>query len=124
MNKPIDASRWDQVFCLVAPQMRTDQAGAPRADRDGVIQYAVRLAVSAADGGRQGSAVIDVVVSGEPDGVAAGVPVKVEGLWHSDWSFDGRSGETWRADAITPAKPSPAALSALPSAARSKGGEA
>lgn len=119
MLKPVDTSRLEVALCLVAPRMRTDQAGQPRKDRDGVTQWVTSVAVTVNNGRRADSDVIDVVVPGEPQGITAGMPVALVDLWHNDWAIDGRSGESWSAAAITPA--GTAAGSSSP-AARSKSG--
>ncbi|MBR7837188.1 hypothetical protein KDL01_28180 [Actinospica durhamensis] len=58
--------------------------------------------------------VIDVRVPGEPSGLVEGAPVLLHGLTGSPWDLEGRSGVSYRADAITPATPTtpPAQVSA------------
>ncbi|GAA1904176.1 hypothetical protein [Streptantibioticus ferralitis] len=105
MNKPIAADRFEAAICLVPPRQRTDQNGQPRKDRDGVIQWVVSVAVTANNGRRTDSEVIEVVLSGEPQGITTGMPVKIIDLWHNDWEIEGRTGVTWSAAAITAGGP-------------------
>ncbi|MCQ4042452.1 hypothetical protein ACFOSC_16415 [Streptantibioticus rubrisoli] len=122
MQKPIAADRFDAALCMVPPRQRTDQAGRPRKDADGVVQWLVTVAVTATKGNRIESETIDIVVPGEPQGITVGMPVTITDLWHNDWTIDGRSGATWSAADITPATPSTPPTSA-PTARGSKGGD-
>jgi hypothetical protein len=111
-SKPIDAERFTVRLCVAPPELRVDpMTGQPRTDREGRTQWVVAVAVRPEGGRRSDSDVIDVVVPGEPQGLAEGMPVRLVDLWATEWSIDGRSGTSWRAGAVTP-MPAPAPASA------------
>lgn len=123
-NKPIDDRRLGDILCVIAPEPRVNmETGEARRDRDGTPQWIVGLSVRQAEGRR--TDVIHVVVPGEPRGIAEGARVRVVNLWANDWTVDGRSGTSWRADAIVPASSGGSGASAAPAPARGKaaGGE-
>ncbi|BCM69018.1 MULTISPECIES: hypothetical protein [Streptomyces] len=98
-NKPIDIARLGVIRCVIAPEPRMTPEGEVRRDREGNPLWITALAVRQPEGRR--TDVIHVVTSGQPQGLTEGSEVKVTNLWANDWSVDGRSGTTYRADAIT-----------------------
>ncbi|MGW7006823.1 hypothetical protein ACWGCW_29390 [Streptomyces sp. NPDC054933] len=68
-----------------------------------MTQWVVSVAVTASTGRRTESEVIEIVLSGEPQGITSGMPVKIVDLWHAEWEVGGRTGVTWSAGAVTPA---------------------
>ncbi|GGO35651.1 hypothetical protein [Streptomyces lasiicapitis] len=124
-NKPIDVARLGVMRCVIAPEARTTQDGELRRDREGQVQWVTALSVRQLESRR--ADVINVVVSGaQPTGVAEGAEVRVTNLWANEWAIDGRSGTSWRADAITPVPPAATSGSDLmpaTSGSRGKAGE-
>jgi hypothetical protein len=99
-NKPIDTSRLGVIRCVIAPEARMTPDGEVRRDREGNPQWITGVSVRQVEGRR--TDVIHVVVSGaQPQGIAEGAEVKITNLWANEWSVDGRSGTSYRADAIT-----------------------
>lgn len=124
-NKPIDVGRLGTIRCEIAPEPRTTQEGDQRRDREGNPLWVTGLAVRQPEGRRVDT--IDVTTVGQPQGLTEGAEVKVTNLWGRDWSLEGRTGTTYRADAITPA-PGPGGGSAAAAAAagprgKSSGGD-
>jgi len=126
-NKPVDVGRLGIIRCSTAPEPRTTPDGQVRRDRDGNPQWITGLVVRQIEGRR--ADVIEVVTPVDPQGIAEGDVVVVENLWANSWEVDGRTGTSYRADRITPARPaSPssstpsggAAAGGAPSAARTK----
>lgn len=111
---PIDTHRLLNVLCVSAPVPRSDRdTGVAKIDRiSGQPEYLV--GVLAKIPGDRRAFVIDVRVPGEPAGLVEGQPVVLYNLTGSPWEQNGRSGVSYRADAITPATPStpPASVSA------------
>lgn len=100
-DRPIDDRRLGPIRCVIAPEARTTPDGAHRRDRDGQVQWVTALSVRQLETRR--ADVINVVVSGaRPQGIAEGAEVRVTGLWSSEWVMEGRTGTSWRADAILP----------------------
>ncbi|MFD7131287.1 hypothetical protein [Streptomyces sp. NPDC059894] len=99
-NKPVDVARLGAIRCVVAPEPRTTPDGEVRRDRDGNPQWVTGLSVRQAEGRR--ADVIEVVTSGQPQGITEGAEVAVRNLWANDWSVEGRAGTSYRADGITP----------------------
>lgn len=100
-NKPIDTARLGAIRCLIAPEPRTTLEGEQRRDREGNPQWITGLVVRQLEGRRLNE--IHVTTSGLPQGLAEGGEVKVTNLWANEWAIDGRTGTSYRADAITPA---------------------
>lgn len=100
-DKPIDASRLGTIRCEIAPEPRTTLEGDQRRDREGNPLWITGLAVRRLEGRRVDT--IDVTTSGQPQGLMAGGEVKVTNLWAREWALEGRTGTSYRADAITPA---------------------
>ncbi|MFJ9818794.1 hypothetical protein ACIRU3_26785 [Streptomyces sp. NPDC101151] len=100
-NKPIDVARLGQIRCVIAPEPRTTPEGETRRDREGNPLWITGLSVRQAEGRR--TDVVHVVTSGQPTGLTEGAEVRLTNLWANEWAVDGRSGTTYRADAITPA---------------------
>lgn len=99
-NKPIDVLRLGTIRCEIAPEPRTTQEGDQRRDREGNPLWVTGLAVRQPEGRRVDT--IDVTTVGQPQGLTEGGEVKVANLWARDWALEGRTGTTYRADAITP----------------------
>ncbi|MFD4875990.1 hypothetical protein ACFWOB_21890 [Streptomyces sp. NPDC058420] len=125
-NKPIDVARLGAIRCVIAPEPRTTLEGDQRRDREGNPLWITGLSVRQAEGRR--TDVVHVVTSGQPQAVTEGIEVQVKNLWANEWAVDGRTGTTYRADAITPVSAS--GVSSGPAAAapgprgKSAGGEA
>ncbi|MEU8959598.1 hypothetical protein AB0C93_35530 [Streptomyces sp. NPDC048518] len=101
-SKPIDTARLGVMRCVIAPEARMTPEGEVRRDREGQPQWITGLSVRQAEGRR--TDVIHVVVSGaQPQGIVEGAEVRVTDLWANEWEVDGRSGTSWRAEAITTA---------------------
>lgn len=98
-SKPIDTARLGAIRCVIAPEPRMTPEGEPRRDREGNPQWITGLSVRQAEG--RNTDVVHVVVSGEPPSVVEGAEVRITNLWANEWTVDGRSGVSWRADAIT-----------------------
>lgn len=64
---------------------------------------------------------IDVTTSGQPQGLTEGSEVRVSNLWARDWALEGRTGTSYRADAITPVAGSGGSAAPAPTAAGSRG---
>lgn len=125
-NRPIAVERWRELRCSIAPQPRLTPEGQQRHDREGNPQWVTNISVVPEEGRRVEA--IDVVVSGaEPQGITAGAEVRVTNLWSNEWAVDGRTGTSWRADAITavaaPAAPGGAGASSSGARGKSSGGE-
>ena len=117
-NLPLDASRLGAALC-VSVQPKTDLEGVAKVDRDGVATWTVAVAMQP-PGGR--ASLIEVAVPGEPVGLGMGVPVQFVNLEGFFWEMNGRSGVSFRADAVVPAEPgAPAAPASAPSAPVVKG---
>jgi hypothetical protein len=111
---PIDTARLGPLRCSIAPEARLNPEGEQRRDREGNLQWVTSVSVVPAQGRRVEA--IDVVVSGvQPTGITAGTEVKITNLVANAWSVDGRSGTSYRADAIT-------AVTGPPTAAAPGGG--
>ncbi|MGW1615403.1 hypothetical protein ACWCQZ_39335 [Streptomyces sp. NPDC002285] len=116
-EKPIDVARLGTIRCEIAPEPRTTLEGDQRRDREGNPLWVTGLAVRRLEGRRVDT--IDVTTSGQPQGFTAGSEVRVTNLWARDWTIEGRTGTSYRADAIQPlsgSAPAPA-----PAAAGSRG---
>ncbi|WP_405686416.1 hypothetical protein OG204_20875 [Streptomyces sp. NBC_01387] len=100
-NKPVDVTRLGAIRCVIAPEPRTTPDGEQRRDREGNPLWVTGLSVRQAEGRR--TDVVHVVTSGQPQGLAEGSEVKVTNLWANEWAVDGRTGTSFRADAITSA---------------------
>ncbi|MER7928467.1 hypothetical protein ABTY96_35870 [Streptomyces sp. NPDC096057] len=125
-NKPIDVARLGAIRCVIAPEPRTTLEGDQRRDREGNPLWITGLSVRQAEGRR--TDVVHVVTSGQPQAVTEGIEVQVRNLWANEWAVDGRTGTTYRADAITPVSASgvgsaPAAAAPGPRG-KSAGGDA
>ncbi|MCL8016468.1 hypothetical protein [Streptomyces sp. AS02] len=119
-EKPIDASRLGTIRCEIAPEPRTTLEGDQRRDREGNPLWITGLTVRRLEGRRVDA--IDVTTVGQPQGLAEGAEVKVTNLWARDWALEGRTGTTYRADAIAPATGAGAGSTpAAPAAAGSRG---
>src|SRR5437660_9277559 len=99
---PIDTTSLSFI-CAKPPEPVLDyNTKAPVADRDGQALYWVSLFVTT-DGVAD---VLRIKVTGEPKGLATTTPVKVKDLVAMYWKKDdGRSGVSYFAAAIEPARP-------------------
>ena len=98
---PVDTTTLSFV-CAGSPEAALEfDSGAPRTDANGQALYEVRLlAINEGE-----SDVITVKVPGEPKALVTTAPVKVRGLVATPWRMDdGRSGVSYRAAAIEPAR--------------------
>ncbi|MCQ4082238.1 hypothetical protein NGB36_16895 [Streptomyces sp. RB6PN25] len=101
-NEPIDMERLGKVLCTIAPEKRINpDTGEVRRDGEGNEQWVVQVSVRRLEWRR--SDTIDVVLPHEPRGIAEGAAVRVVNLWANEWTVDGRSGTSYRADDIVPA---------------------
>lgn len=123
---PIDTRRLLGLLCVSAPVPRSDRdTGVAKIDRvTGQPEYLV--GVLAKIPGDRRAFVIDVRVPGEPAGLIEGQPIVLHNPTGSPWEQNGRSGVSYRADAITPATPStpPASVQAPTGDASSAPGRA
>jgi hypothetical protein len=94
---PIDTTGLRFYLVRDAEPVRDFETKQVKADSDGVPLFSVELVAM----GNREAEVIKVKVSGEPEGLTVEGPVTVEGLFAQAWSMDGgRSGVSFRADAI------------------------
>ncbi|WP_428935513.1 hypothetical protein [Streptomyces sp. ACT015] len=93
--------------------------GETRRDRDGNPLWITTLSVRSAASRK--ADVVEVVTSGQPQGIEEGALVRVLNLWANDWEIDGRSGVTFKADALEPmtARAGGAALPPAPASSSS-----
>jgi hypothetical protein len=113
MRLPIDTSRLK--FLVVAPgeplkqyeEGKPRESWAPRTDGNGEILWRVQLVAL----GDSEAEIIRVSVPGQPS-VGQGEMVVVDGLTAQAWELDGRSGMSFRAQAIHSAAGRPAAKAA------------
>lgn len=99
MKLPIDTAVIN-ITCSLPPEPVTDfQSKLQRADANGEPLYSIEL-VAYTDEGAQ---VFTVKFPGTPpQGLRQGAPVKVSGLFVSDWAMDGRHGLSFRAAKVEP----------------------
>ncbi|MFI6160743.1 hypothetical protein ACIA59_12435 [Micromonospora haikouensis] len=97
---PVDLSRLSGLFCVAAPEPKTDLDGEQRKDRDGNHLWVTGIAVRRA--GTRKASVIDVQTSAQPEGVTEGSPVGVTELDVSLWEIEGRHGLSYKAASIYP----------------------
>ncbi|WP_443612929.1 SCO3933 family regulatory protein [Actinospica acidithermotolerans] len=118
---PVDWGRLCNVLCTAAPEVRSDfTTGEVRTDREsGKPLYLVGVLVKV-EGDRR-AAVLDVEVAGEPVGLVEGEPVVLDRLEARPWEREGRSGVTYRAESITPARATTPPATATATAADSAG---
>ncbi|SDM63089.1 hypothetical protein SAMN04487981_10254 [Streptomyces sp. cf386] len=120
-DKPIDVGRLGTIRCLIAPEPRTTPEGEQRRDREGNPLWITGLVVRQLEGRRLDE--IHVTTVGPPQGLTEGGEVKVANLWARDWALEGRTGTTYRADAITSATGSGGGAAPAPAAgSRGKSG--
>jgi hypothetical protein len=100
---PLDTSKLS-CLALGGPEPVTDfTSKRPKTDEDGRPWFVVEVAVRY-DGQ---SEIWPVKVAGEPAGIAAGVPVVLEGAALLPWVMGERFGIAYRAAAIHPITPAP-----------------
>ncbi|MDH6135038.1 hypothetical protein P3T37_004448 [Kitasatospora sp. MAA4] len=99
-NLPLDASRMGIALCISVEPKTDLETGAVKADRDGVPQWTVSVAVRPE---ASKAAVIEITVSGEPVGLGIGQHVILNGLEAFWWEMNGRSGLAYRAESVTAA---------------------
>ena len=102
-DMPIDPGRLRNVRLAVGAEPRADfNTGEVRTDREtGLPVY--RVAVLVKPETSRKAYVLEIDVPGEPQGLVEGEPVQLHDLTISTWEREGRSGETYRASAVTPA---------------------
>lgn len=109
---PVDTSRLGTILCVVGPEPRLNpETGQPRVNRDGATIYVVGLVVRQVEGRR--AETIEVAVPGEPVGIVEGQPVMVTELTAIQWQMGDRSGTSFRALKIAPARAPAPAVSAV-----------
>ncbi|MCT9077182.1 hypothetical protein [Streptomyces fulvoviolaceus] len=118
-NKPVDIGRLGAIRCVIAPEPRTTLEGDQRRDREGNPLWITGLSIRQAEGRK--TDVVHVVTSGQPQGLTEGGEVRVTNLWANEWAVDGRTGTTYRADAITPASGSGGGSASAAAAAGPRG---
>ncbi|MET8644720.1 hypothetical protein ABZX69_44140 [Streptomyces sp. NPDC004074] len=103
---PVDTARLGVLRCAIAPEAKftNPETKEVKRDRDGNPVWTV--AVTVRQDGRRIS-VIEIAVTGQPQGIEEGQIVKVTGLTAFMWSMGDRHGVSFRADAVTPAHASP-----------------
>ncbi|MFI6288500.1 hypothetical protein ACIBCM_27765 [Streptomyces sp. NPDC051018] len=119
---PVDMARLGPALCVVPPEPRVNkETGEIRKNRDGDPVWVIGLAIRQKNTRR--TDMIEVAVSGEPEGLTEGMRVSVVDLVAVSWEIDGRKGTSFRASAVRPesAAPPPAA-GAGGRAAKSGGG--
>jgi len=98
---PVDAERFGNVYCLIAPAPKTDfETGKIKTNQDGDPLWVVGVALR--EPGSRTAISADVTVAEEPRGVVEGSPVRLVGLVASQWEQNGRCGMAWRADRVLP----------------------
>lgn len=104
---PVDTSRLGVLRCAVEPEAKISnfETQEVKKDREGNTIYTVGVMVR--QDGRRVS-VIEVAVTGEPQGVTEGTEVRITGLEAFAWSMGDRHGISFRAAAITPVPSVPA----------------
>ncbi|MEZ0095835.1 hypothetical protein [Streptacidiphilus sp. EB129] len=121
-NLPLNAGKLGAALC-VSLEIKTEfGTGEAKADKDGLIVWAVGVAVRPE--GSTKAAIIEVAVSGEPVGLGIGQFVQFTNLEAFLWEINGRTGLSFRADSIHPAPaptPTPSAAPPAPAAAPSVG---
>ncbi|WP_052442903.1 hypothetical protein [Streptacidiphilus neutrinimicus] len=99
-NLPLDAGRLGTALC-VSVECKTDpETGVVKTDRDGVPVWTVGVAVRP-DARR--AALMEVAVSGEPEGIQPGMYVDLVEPEAFMWEMNGRSGLSFRAAKVLPA---------------------
>ena len=89
-----------------APEPKNDEHGTQKADRrTGELLFVTELVAMDDDGAE----VLKVTTGGGAPKVGKRQMVTVSGLRVQHWAMDGRSGLTFRADAISPVRPGAAA---------------
>jgi hypothetical protein len=102
MRLPIDTTGLRFLLVKDAEPVRDFETKRVKADADGVPLWQVELVAM----GRDEADIIRVKVPGEPEGLTQGGSVTVAGLVAQPWSMDnGRSGVSFRADAIRDGAP-------------------
>lgn len=98
---PVDVSRLGSLMCVVPPEPRVNQeTGQIRTDPDGTEVWVVGVSVRQLE--RRRADVIEVAVSGKPDGITEGMRVVLNDLVAVAWEIDGRRGTSFRASAVLP----------------------
>ncbi|MFE3143141.1 hypothetical protein [Streptomyces scopuliridis] len=103
---PVDMARLGSTMCVVPPEPRMTPDGEVRKDRDGNPLWVVGVSVRQATTRR--ADVIDVAVSGQPQGITEGARITVVDLVATSWEIDGRRGISFRASAVRPEVAPPA----------------
>lgn len=98
---PVDMARLGSVMCVVPPEPRMNpDTGEVRKDREGNPVWVVGVSVRQLE--KRRADVIDIAVSGQPQGISEGARVVVVDLVATAWEIDGRKGTSFRAAAVRP----------------------
>ncbi|QXE34002.1 hypothetical protein KQY30_06560 [Streptomyces sp. GMY02] len=97
---PVDMARLGSAMCVVPPEPRMTPDGEARKDRDGNPVWVVGVSVRQQSTRR--ADVIEVAVSGQPQGITEGARLTVVDLVATSWEIEGRKGISFRASAIRP----------------------
>ncbi|WP_254406978.1 hypothetical protein [Streptomyces sp. GMY02] len=93
-------ARLGSAMCVVPPEPRMTPDGEARKDRDGNPVWVVGVSVRQQSTRR--ADVIEVAVSGQPQGITEGARLTVVDLVATSWEIEGRKGISFRASAIRP----------------------
>lgn len=84
-------ARLGSVMCVVPPEPRMNpETGEVRKDREGNPVWVVGVSVRQLE--KRRADVIDIAVSGQPQGISEGARVVVVDLVATAWEIDGRKG--------------------------------
>src|SRR5262245_21746754 len=106
MRFPIETGRLQFLVVAAAEPLKQFEEGKPReawaagVDAHGELLWSVEL-VAFGEGGAQ---IIKVTVAGDPN-VAEGELIRVAGLTANAWEMEGKTGLSFRAEAVQPMKP-------------------
>ena len=100
---PLDVARLGPALCIAVAVKADTLTGEVKKDTEGVTQYVVTVAFTPQD---RKAALVEVTVSGEPQGLIVGTHVALRGLEAFFWEIGGRAGLAYRADAVVPTLPS------------------
>ncbi|MGW6774054.1 SCO3933 family regulatory protein [Streptomyces sp. NPDC055037] len=104
---PVDMARLGSAMCVVPPEPRMTPDGEVRKDREGNPVWVVGVSVRQQSTRR--ADVIEVAVSGQPQGITEGARLTVVDLVATSWEIEGRRGISFRASAVRPEVSPPAA---------------
>jgi hypothetical protein len=99
---PIDDRAFDGWMVTMAPEPRVANRETGELSKDRATGETIWVVGVLASRGRD-SSVEQVTVVGEPRGLSLHMPVRMVGLVATSWEVDGRSGVSFRAQAMVPA---------------------